>query len=103
MKFTSITTLASLFLVSVSSAISALPVRLEVRDVFVPTILYPTAGTVWRVGDKHYVTWFVIHLHLCFCLSDSSLLIRDTSNHPVNITNRVGRIMLRKGDFTTPR
>jgi len=82
MKFTSITTLASLFLVSVCSTI-ALPVHLGVRDVFVPPILYPTAGTIWRVGEEHQVTW-------------------DTSDHPVNITNKVGKIMLRKGDFTTP-
>ncbi|KIM39603.1 hypothetical protein M413DRAFT_447079 [Hebeloma cylindrosporum] len=82
MKFTSITTLASLFLVAVSSAV-ALPVHHEVRDVFVPPILYPRAGTVWKVGEKHRITW-------------------TTSNHPAKITNQVGRIMLRKGDFTTP-
>jgi len=65
MKFTSITTLASLFLVSVSSTV-ALPVHLGVRDVFVPPILYPTAGTIWRVGEEHQVTWFVIHIHADF-------------------------------------
>lgn len=52
-------TLASLFLVSVSSIV-ALPVRVEVRDVFVPPILYPRAGTVWKVGEKHRISWFVI-------------------------------------------
>ena len=102
MKFTSITTLASLILVSLSSTV-ALPVHLEVRDVFVPPILYPTAGTVWTVGEQHNVTWSVIHLHADLYLSDFALFIRDTSNRPVNITNTVGKIMLRKEDFTTPR
>ena len=53
-------TLASLSLVSVSSIV-ALPVHAEVRDVFVPPILYPRAGTVWKVGEKHRISWFVIH------------------------------------------
>jgi len=100
MKFTSITTLASLFLVSASSAV-ALPVRLEVRDVFVPPIQYPRAGTVWKVGEKHHVSWFVIGF-VPISLLNLIYPLRITSNHPVNITNKVGRIMLRKGDFTTP-
>lgn len=29
------------------------------RDVFDPPITYPTAGTVWRVGETHNVTWYV--------------------------------------------
>lgn len=52
-------TLVSLFLVSASSAV-ALPIHAEVRDVFVPPILYPRAGTVWKVGEKHRISWFVI-------------------------------------------
>ncbi|KAI8982931.1 hypothetical protein BD414DRAFT_443140 [Trametes punicea] len=56
---------------------------LEKRDVFVPPVLYPHAGTVWTKGQRHNVTW-------------------DTSNAPVNITNKVGTILLRKGDLTTP-
>ncbi|KAJ7648700.1 hypothetical protein DFH06DRAFT_572298 [Mycena polygramma] len=53
------------------------------RDVFVPPILYPKAGTVWTVGQRHNVTW-------------------DISNHPTHITNSVGFILLRKGGLTTP-
>ena len=68
MKFTSITTLVSLFLVSASSAV-ALPARLEARDVFVPPIQYPRAGTVWRVGEKHHVSWFVIDFMPIFLLN----------------------------------
>ncbi|KAF9485511.1 hypothetical protein BDN70DRAFT_770384, partial [Pholiota conissans] len=56
---------------------------LESRDVFVPPITYPHAGTVWKVGEHHNVTW-------------------DISDRPVNITNGVGQIMLRTGGLTTP-
>ncbi|PPQ94692.1 hypothetical protein CVT25_009547 [Psilocybe cyanescens] len=84
MKFTSVTTLASLLFVALSSNVSALPTNtLEQRDVFVPPILDPHAGTVWTSGQRRLVTW-------------------DTSNHPVNITNKVGRIFLRMNDLTTP-
>ncbi|KAI0672632.1 hypothetical protein C8Q78DRAFT_1068209 [Trametes maxima] len=56
---------------------------LEKRDVFVPPVLYPHAGTVWNSGQRHNVTW-------------------DLSNAPVNITNSIGTILLRKGDLSTP-
>ena len=32
---------------------------LEKRDVFVPPVLYPHAGTVWTKGQRHNVTWCV--------------------------------------------
>lgn len=31
----------------------------EKRDVFVPPVLYPHAGTVWDKGQRHNVTWCV--------------------------------------------
>lgn len=38
----------------------AMPVSsVERRDVFVPPVLYPKAGTVWAVNQKHNVTWYV--------------------------------------------
>jgi hypothetical protein len=78
MKFTSITTLASIFLVSASSTV-ALPVHAEVRDVFVPPILYPRAGTVWKVGEKHRISWFVIHfMRISVYLTASLLGLRPT-------------------------
>ncbi|KAF8159239.1 hypothetical protein B0H34DRAFT_782088 [Crassisporium funariophilum] len=83
MKFTSISTVVSLLFMSTFSATSATPMHLESRDVFVPPILYPHQGTVWTRGQHHNVTW-------------------DTSSRPVNITNKVGIIMLRKGGLTTP-
>ncbi|PPQ71179.1 hypothetical protein CVT25_004819 [Psilocybe cyanescens] len=85
MKFTSITTLTSLFFVALSSNVSALPTvnTLVQRDVFVPPILDPHAGTVWTSGESRLVTW-------------------DTSNHPVNITNKLGSIFLRKDNRITP-
>ncbi|KAJ7289392.1 hypothetical protein C8J57DRAFT_431263 [Mycena rebaudengoi] len=62
---------------------NASPVGLEARDVFVPPILTPRAGTVWTVGQTQHVTW-------------------DVTNPPKQITNGIGRIMLRKGELTTP-
>jgi len=82
MKFTHITTFASVLAAALSSAVAS-PVTLENRDVFTPPVLYPHAGTVWTIGQHHNVTW-------------------DTSNHPVNITNKVGLILLRKADIATP-
>ncbi|KAH9900764.1 hypothetical protein C8Q73DRAFT_832356 [Cubamyces lactineus] len=63
---------------------AAIPVaEMEKRDIFDPTVLYPHAGTVWYRGQTHNVTW-------------------DVSDPPVNITNKIGKIMLRKGLIPTP-
>ncbi|OJT10050.1 hypothetical protein TRAPUB_13469, partial [Trametes pubescens] len=56
---------------------------LETRDVYAPPVLYPHAGTVWYTGQTHNVSW-------------------DVSSPPVNITNKVGLIYLRKGVTSTP-
>ncbi|KAJ6481059.1 hypothetical protein C8R45DRAFT_320076 [Mycena sanguinolenta] len=77
MKFSLFTLLAATALI----AVHAMP--LERRDVFTPPVLYPHDGTVWLVGQRHNVTW-------------------DTSDAPVNITNKIGQIMLRKSNLTTP-
>ncbi|CAL1712674.1 unnamed protein product [Somion occarium] len=61
-----------------STLVSALPVNMQVRDVFVPPITLPKEGTVWKVGTKQNVTW-------------------DTSDAPTQITNPIGRIILSKG------
>ncbi|KAF8888046.1 hypothetical protein BD779DRAFT_475144 [Infundibulicybe gibba] len=66
-----------------SSLANASPTVQEPRDVFTPPVLYPHAGTVWFVGQRQNVTW-------------------DTSKAPVNITNKIGRILLRQGGLTTP-
>ncbi|MFJ3221146.1 GPI anchored serine-threonine rich family protein [Kitasatospora sp. NPDC086801] len=55
--------------------------RTSRRDVFVPRILSPRAGTVWRTGERVDVTW-------------------DVSDPPTQITNRTGLIALRVGDVT---
>ncbi|KLO03806.1 hypothetical protein SCHPADRAFT_766579 [Schizopora paradoxa] len=54
-----------------------MPLDLSARDVFVPKILYPHAGTVWKAGNHHNVTW-------------------DTSDAPVNITNIQGMVVFAK-------
>jgi len=83
MKLTSFTKiLFTLFVVLLGAAVNALPI-IESRDVYVPPILYPHAGTVWKVNNHHNVTW-------------------DVSNPPKQITNGIGMIMLRKDGLTTP-
>ncbi|PPQ95979.1 hypothetical protein CVT26_016195 [Gymnopilus dilepis] len=77
MKFTSF---AALVLATVSGVLAS---PLEARDVFTPEVLLPTTGTVWTVGAQEMVTW-------------------DTSNAPVNITNKIGRVLLRKAGMTLP-
>ncbi|KAI8986070.1 hypothetical protein BD414DRAFT_578180 [Trametes punicea] len=58
------------------SLVSALP--LAVRDAYAPPVTYPHAGTAWKVGQYHNVTW-------------------DTSNAPSQITNQEGQVVLAKG------
>jgi len=82
MKFTSAVTSIVILFVSAFSALWALPISLQPRDVFVPPVTYPNNKTVWIVGQHHNVTW-------------------DTSEAPVNITNKIGMIFLRKGGLTT--
>ncbi|KIK52673.1 hypothetical protein GYMLUDRAFT_49816 [Collybiopsis luxurians FD-317 M1] len=63
---------------------NAFPASIAQRDVYTPPITYPTSTTVWNKGEVHNVTW-------------------DTSNAPVNITDRFGsRIQLRAGGLTMP-
>lgn len=56
MKFTSLTTIAATLLLSASAL--ARP-TIEARDVYAPPVTYPHAGTVWKVGEHHNVTWCV--------------------------------------------
>ncbi|KAG6844711.1 hypothetical protein H0H87_004434 [Tephrocybe sp. NHM501043] len=60
------------------SLVASAPI--DARDVYVPPVLYPRAGTVWKAGSTHNVTW-------------------DTSNPPKQITNKNGMIVLAKGDY----
>lgn len=72
-----LTLLFGALLFSLIAFVSAAPITLDARDVFVPPITYPHAGTVWKAGARHNVTW-------------------STDNAPVNITNSKGMIVLAK-------
>jgi hypothetical protein len=58
---TSLSNTLVLFFFGLLAVVSAVPMLK--RDVFVPPIEYPHAGTVWKVGQKHNVTWFVYQVH----------------------------------------
>jgi hypothetical protein len=62
-------------LLSLLSSATAVPIDLYPRDVFVPRIIAPTTGDVWTVGSTVTVEW-------------------DTSNHPKQITNPQGKVVL---------
>ncbi|GJE98808.1 hypothetical protein PsYK624_150450 [Phanerochaete sordida] len=55
---------------------------LEKKDVYVPPVLYPRAGTVWYSGQRHNVTW-------------------DNSDPPASISNGAF-ILLRSGNYEMP-
>jgi len=62
MKSTTITNI--LLFLSLVAFVFARPLQTrEVLDVYTPRVLYPTKGTVWKVGDNQIVTWSV-SLHL---------------------------------------
>lgn len=60
MKFMTIFTTFAVALIAPLQLVAAIPITeasLEKRDVFVPPVLYPHAGTVWTKGQRHNVTW----------------------------------------------
>ncbi|TFY51048.1 hypothetical protein EVJ58_g10766 [Rhodofomes roseus] len=67
-----LTTVILFSLFSVFALVSAFPIR---RDVWDPEILSPNSSTVWVIGQTYNVTW-------------------NTSDHPVNITNKIGKVVL---------
>lgn len=77
-------------LVFFAALVSASP--MQVRDVFIPPILYPHAGTIWKVGQHHNVTWLV----RCDFLVRLVMTVncRNITNPPAKITNGPGEIIL---------
>lgn len=70
---------------SLFSLVYAVPIVSPVkRDVWVPPITYPVSTTVWAAGCTYNVTW-------------------DTSSKPVNVTNSVGQVYLRRNGATEDR
>ena len=54
--------IALLFSLAIGMSASAAPVvlsSLSERDVWVPPILTPNSGTVWKIGSCYNVTWYV--------------------------------------------
>ncbi|KAF5336132.1 hypothetical protein D9611_006317 [Ephemerocybe angulata] len=74
MRFSIISFICTLLAIFTTVAVAA-PI-LDQRDVYVPPILTPVKGTVWKKGSAQTVTW-------------------DASSPPAQITNPKGRIVLR--------
>ncbi|KAK7453223.1 hypothetical protein VKT23_011902 [Stygiomarasmius scandens] len=81
MNFTLFTNFIGLLLISLSMTVNSMPIGLQMRDVFVPPITSPTVNNTWPVGSIQTVTW-------------------DTSDAPEQITNPIGRILLRHNDLS---
>lgn len=62
-------------------------------DVWAPTILEPDASTIWQIGKCENVTWSVVIYTANNDLSETDIIIRDTSNAPVNISNGSGVLL----------
>ncbi|KAG5637540.1 hypothetical protein H0H81_004237 [Sphagnurus paluster] len=67
----------------VASVASAVPTDVSTQDVYVPPVTAPLGGAIWKVGSLQTVTW-------------------DTTNPPKLIVNKIGTILLRKANLTTP-
>lgn len=72
-------------LLSAFSLVSATPLTPEDRVVFAPHVTYPHTGTVWKVGQRHNVTWFV-HFLPNNALSDTDPITKGTSRAPRGIS-----------------
>ena len=59
MKFTTLLSALALgaFSQLATAAPAPAPVAVEARDVWDPTMTYPTAGTVWESGKTYTVRW----------------------------------------------
>ena len=51
--------LFALVLSFLMTVVVAAPVQLEDRDVFVPPVVLPNAESVWKIGTKQIVQWYV--------------------------------------------
>ena len=71
----------------------------EERLIVNPPVTEPTASTVWVVGNRYNVTWYVGNLLACQLVLLANLS-RDITQLPpfANITNDVGRIVLGQFD-----
>ena len=71
------------------SAVHAYP--LVLRDVFDPQITSPNSSTTWGVGTTQTVTWYD---SMSDFMSLILMVLRITSNIPVNLTNPLGIVFL---------
>ncbi|KAJ7589527.1 hypothetical protein C8J56DRAFT_1076181 [Mycena floridula] len=84
------------FILSALLAVSANAAALSSRaanDVWVPKITSPVTGTVWVIGTRVNVTWY---LHL----KQHYVPVRSLDNEPTNVSNG-GEIVLRKAGKVT--
>jgi hypothetical protein len=90
----------TVFLAFFAAIASAIPVRvgkmIAKRDVWAPKVLSPTEGSVWMVGDRLNVTWYVIsRSYGCPCTD--ALLASGTQ--PIH--QRKSPIPMAKSSFAT--
>jgi hypothetical protein len=75
------------FIYALSFFACATAVAVFKRDVFSPTITYPTASTVWNVGEVHHVRWSVANAPPGFPINNATgqLLLGFLENGSENL------------------
>ena len=58
--FAKLAPVAALLALAMQPVLGAKLASRSTSDVFVPPVTYPTAGTVWNVGQTLNVTWYVV-------------------------------------------
>lgn len=99
MKFTtSLTTLSFALSLSTIAFVNAAPIA--TRDVYVPPIVTPVENEVWQIGQNRTVTWSAPTSFRSYYSPHTRIRNTTSPTPPTNITNPIGKIMLRKGART---
>ncbi|WFD21282.1 hypothetical protein MCAP1_003543 [Malassezia caprae] len=106
-----LTSFVASFVALVAAATSAMATEeasFQKRIVFSPTIVYPTAGTQWKTGQKVNVTWDVSHLPKQLKHAKGTIRLGhiESGNSNEHLANTLAdNFLLRTGNvtFTVPK
>jgi hypothetical protein len=85
MNFFVVTLFGFFFLAVQASPLFAPRATLNELDVWVPTITSPIESTVWRIGEKKTVTWYVLSLRQKVLITES-LMIQGRPTMPQKLS-----------------
>jgi len=75
------------FIFTLQCFVYAAALAISKRDVFNPTITYPTASTVWNVGEVHNITWSIANAPTGFPINNATgtILLGFLANDSENL------------------